>query len=46
MATQKKDVFETSYKNRQEMQRDVLRLAADKGWRTIQAKGEQMIIRR
>ena len=45
MATQKVNASK-NYKNRQALQRDALRVAADKGWRTIEAEGDQLIIRR
>ncbi len=36
----------TTYKNRQAMQHEALRLATDHGWRTIKAKGDTLVIRR
>lgn len=45
MATQRRNVSK-NYKDRQELQRDALRVATDKGWQTIEAKGDQLIIRR
>ena len=45
MATQRRNVSK-NYKNCQALQRDALRVATEKGWRTIEAKGDQLIIRR
>ena len=32
--------------NRQKMQREALQLASERGWRVMEAKGDQLILRR
>lgn len=40
-----KTAKKTTY-NRQKMQRDALQLASERGWRVMEAKGDQLVLRR